>query len=479
MSRSKVDISQEQSTDQLGDAAYGEGVQESSFVQEDEDDSIDGLPSTAFSPINFNVTNRQIRDLHLSYSEGELDTSPAFQRGYVWDSTKASRLIESVLLHVPLPLVYTAEDSEGREVVIDGQQRLMTFFGFLSGKFPRGDGQRPFKLNQLKILKDLNGLSFSELRPDLQRAFRAYGVQVIKISSSTNEDVKFEIFERLNTGAVTLSAHELRNCIYRGPLNETIRRLSKHPAFVRALAVKSPPQRMIDAELVLRFLAFFEKTHFNYPGKMKNFMNSFMKGNRFATPDRQVEWEEKFVLACNNAYTVFGDKAFRRFLVGSARNPNGAWETSINRALFDCVMFWFARYEQRQIIPVKDQIRERFIGALSSDVDFINSITLGTSDASRVKRRFEIFQGIVDSIVSVTASERRSFTISEKKTLFDRDPTCGVCGNRVEMIDDAEVDHVIPYSAGGATSLQNARLAHRFCNRSRGDSELPSQKSRE
>jgi hypothetical protein len=102
----------------------------------------------------FDVSQRRVRDLVADYHNKELDPRPPFQRGYVWDRTKASRLIESVLLNVPLPLIYTAEEDNGLEVVIDGQQRLLTLFHFIDGTFPR-DG-RPFRLTKLKIMKDLN-----------------------------------------------------------------------------------------------------------------------------------------------------------------------------------------------------------------------------------------------------------------------------------------------------------------------------------
>jgi hypothetical protein len=101
----------------------------------------------AFQPMLFSTSTRRVRDLNSDYTNQELDPRPSFQRGYVWDLAKASRLIESVLLNVPLPLIYTAEESDSnKEVVIDGQQRLLTLFGYIKGQFPRNG--RPFRLKQ-------------------------------------------------------------------------------------------------------------------------------------------------------------------------------------------------------------------------------------------------------------------------------------------------------------------------------------------
>lgn len=444
------------------------GQSQREFVRETDQDDVGDLPPTAFSPINFNITNRRIADIYSSFNDKELDTTPPFQRGYVWDRIKASRLIESVLLHVPLPLVYTAEEPGGREVVIDGQQRLMTFIGFLSGKFPKDN--RPFRLTNLKILSHLNGKTYEEFDPSVKTAFRRYGVSIIRIDNTTHEDVKFEIFERLNTGAVTLSAQELRNCIYRGPFNDMIRKLAGLHQFTRVLALKDQPQRMADCEMILRFFAFNEKSYLNYNGKMKSFMNGFMKDFQSLSSERQDEWQNKFFLACDNTYTVFGDRAFRRFRAGDSKNVNGSWETAINRALFDCVMFWFARVEKRQIVASKDLLRERIIEAMVTDRAFSEAITLGTSDVSRVRVRFETVKHILDEVIHVPSNERRSFTLHEKQTLFDADPTCGICGQRVESIDDAEVDHAEGYAKGGSTTASNARLAHRYCNRARSRS---------
>jgi len=128
-------------------------------------------------------------------------------------------------------------------------------------------------------------------------------------------------------------------------------------------------------------------------------------------------------------------------------------------------MFAFSRLEKRQVIARKDELREAIIELMVNDQEFADAILLGTSDPSRVRTRFEKIRSVIDTHVDVIARERRVFTAAEKQQLFDLDPTCGFCGQRIESIDDAEVDHRVRFSHGGPTTIANARIAHRYCNR--------------
>lgn len=133
----------------------------------------------------------------------------------MWDATKASRLIESALLGIPIPVVYISQEPDNKEYVIDGQQRLTSFFSFMDGIFPDGSD---FKLTGLKVFREINGKKYRSLTDDFQDAIRYFKIRTITFKKESDQDLKFEIFERLNTGAVSLNDQELRNCIYRGGL---------------------------------------------------------------------------------------------------------------------------------------------------------------------------------------------------------------------------------------------------------------------
>lgn len=183
---------------------------------------------------------------------------------------KASRLIESALLGVPLPIIYLSEESDGNTCVIDGQQRLTSFLSFISGNFP---DNRSFKLSGLNVLTELNGKKFTELNDEQQEKILSYSIRVITFQKESAQDLKFEIFERLNTGSAQLNDQELRNCIYRGEFNELIKKLARYKEFTELMGFDEPKTRMEDCELVLRFCSFYYFTADNYKPSMKNFMN--------------------------------------------------------------------------------------------------------------------------------------------------------------------------------------------------------------
>ncbi len=183
------------------------------------------------------ITNRKIYTkqadaevdgLYRKHQRNKLIVQPDFQRHFIWDGKKASRLIESAILDIPIPSIYLAEEQDGREYVIDGQQRLISFFSFIDGKFPDG---KEFRLTGLKVLQELNTRSFKELDQHMQDKILYYKSRVITFTSESDEQLKFEVFERLNTGSVSLNNQELRNCIYHGPYIDLLRELSKEEDF--------------------------------------------------------------------------------------------------------------------------------------------------------------------------------------------------------------------------------------------------------
>ena len=320
----------------------------------------------------------------------------------------------------------------------------------------------------MKILSHLEKQGYSDLDGSLKKTINNFPIRVIKISKDSHPDVKFEIFERLNTGSVALSDQELRNCIYRGKYNELLCELANNPSFMKMLGINDSAARMQDVELVLRFMAFNSATHLNYNDKMRKFLNDHMRENRNISDELAELYKKAFVQAVESSYTVFGDRAFRRYSEGSSRNPSGKWENSINKAVYDVIMFWFARYPKNKVVESANAIREKFIELCVSDKEFSDAIMLGTADVGRVRTRFSKWGAALEPLIS-GVPDARVFPVTLKSELFDAEPKCGICGQNIHSIDDAEVDHIQPFSLGGATDPSNARLAHRFCNRSRGN----------
>ena len=295
----------------------------------------------------------------------------------------------------------------------------------------------------------------------------AQPLRLIVIEQDSDPDVKFEIFERLNLGAEKLNDQELRNCVCRGSYNDLLRDLARNSTLQRILGANAPHKRMVDRQMILRFLAMWRKTHLKYKAPMKQFLNREMRDYRHARPDEIGRMRNAFETAIELAYTVFGSNAFRRFTPGNSRNPNGGWETKLNLALWDTLLYTFGYYEKRDIVPNADRIREEFIDLSTNDAIFVEYITSTTDKPDRIRYRADQWRGRLQNIIGSVRREPRCFTLQLKRSLFDADPTCQICSQCIQDLDDAEVDHVEHYWRGGKTIPENARLAHRYCNRAR------------
>jgi len=427
------------------------------FEDQEEEQPIEILPKER--RVYSDKRDRSIFELYRQYQKGNLELRPEFQRLQVWDNLKSSRLIESVLLEVPIPVIYLSEESDSKYSVIDGQQRLSAFIKFLGNNL---------RLSGLTILAELNGKRFQDLPKNLQDKFENATIRIIEIRKESDPDVKFEIFERLNTGAVQLNAQELRNCIYRGRYNELLKELSENKDFQFLLGLKEPHNRMQDRELILRFFAFYHNTYLKYTPPMKRFLNKEMEKYRDLNDAEENKLRNVFKKSVRLTKIVFGDKAFHRFVTGSKEDPNGCYERKMNKGLFDIILFGFTMYDENQIIPNSDAIREELLWMMTHEEDFINAISgSGTDSKEKTLTRFDKWLSALKEIVGIPVTEPRTFSYQYKKQLWETNSTCAKCGQRIQIIDDAEVDHVEQYWRGGKTIPSNARLTHRYCNRSR------------
>lgn len=403
--------------------------------------------------------------LHGWIKRGRLELQPEFQRNFVWNTGKASKLVESVLLNVPIPVIYVAEDVGGKLEVVDGQQRLTSLASFVDGRFPDG---RDFRLTSLQVLDELNGRRFSELNDEQQNEIWNTTLRLIIIERDSHPDVKFEVFERLNEGAVKLNDQELRNCVYRGSYNELLASLANNAYMLKIMGATGPHPRMADRQLILRFFAMWRNTHLRYRSPMKQFLNREMEAHRFAKDRDLSEMRAAFEKSIEMAYAVFGANAFRRYNPGTEAQ-RGHWETKkLNMGLWDTVLYTFSFYEKAQVIPVADRIREEFLDLMTNDERFVDYITSTGDKPDRVQYRAEVWKERMNAVVGNPHREPRSFSRQLKEELFRNDPTCQICGQRIHDVDDAEVDHIEHYWRGGKTIPENARLTHRYCNRVRG-----------
>jgi hypothetical protein len=408
----------------------------------------------------------EVGSLHEKYKRGRLVLQPEFQRQYVWDRKKASRLVESVLLRVPLPIIYLSEQPDGKEYVIDGQQRLTSLFAFIDGRFPNGE---PFKLAGLTAYEELNKKAFPEIGQEFQDRIQYYNLRTVTLLKQSDPDLKFEIFERLNTGSEPLNDMELRNCVYRGRYNALLKELAGDPDFRALLKLSGPDTRMRDVELVLRFASFFHFSYLRYTSPMKRFYNQDMEKYQNISDQEAEVLRSAFKNALFLVRSLLGtDRAFKRYYPGGPQSPNGRWETKkFNASLYDVLMGVLCDKDRNQVMAARDSLREGWLELLSNDFDFNRAITVGTSAEEMVRLRFDKARQWVEGTLRGFRQQPRCFTLELKRQLFDANPTCALCNQGISEVDDAAVDHIQQYWQGGQTIPENARLTHRYCNMAR------------
>jgi hypothetical protein len=407
-----------------------------------------------------------IREFLTMKNDGELALQPQYQRNYVATDLIASKLIESILLDVPIPVVYLAEEQDGSYSVIDGQQRLTSFLSFLEGKFP---DTRLFKLSGLKVLPELNRKLFIDLDTELQKKIRSTTIHSIIIKKESNPDIKFEIFERLNTGSTKLNEDEIRNTVYRGSYIELLSELSENNVFHGLVRKDNFKKRMIYRGMILRFFALSEKSYLNYKASMKQFSNKELRDNRNLSLAKVKEYKLRFEHCLDLVKVVFGDMAFRRYMPGN-ENESGKWaDTQINMALYDIQMVGFVNYSKNEVLAKADLIREGLLDLMSNNQKFNEQLIWQTSNTDVLKKRFRTYMDMLETIIGDPKYSQRNFSFSVKEELFKENPFCAISGQKILAIEDSEVDHIIPYSKGGQTIKSNAQLVLRYFNRAKKD----------
>lgn len=303
---------------------------------------------------------------------------PDFQRRYVWTDILASRLIESILLNVPIPPCYLSQNDNFELDVIDGQQRLFSIYRFIDNQF---------RLKGLEVLVEFNGKRFHELPSKVQRQLKTHTLRCVLVTNESHPEVKFDVFERLNTNTVPLNSQELRNCIYRGVLNDLLKDAVNNQDWLRILGKKSSDKRMRDEELVLRFFAFQIAGLDSYRTPLKHWLNDVAKSGMKYSEQKISELRAIWDNAIRCSLTWFEpNECFRR--KGSR---------AINRALYDLVSFEASRSTPENAAAIRAGFREKYQELLSSE-EFQDLISRSVDHTKRTKRRFEMWNEAFEGI---------------------------------------------------------------------------------
>lgn len=313
----------------------------------------DNLIIEPFDPDSISIDQKPVPmdTLIRRLKQQSIKLNPSFQRNEVWDSQRRSRLIESIMLKIPLPMFYVASDEDGRWEVVDGLQRLSTIRNFILGD---KDGNQ-LVLQDLEFLGPiLNGKTYKQIEGDksqqrLINTIMETEMRFTVINPGTPEAVKRNIFKRINTGGLPLTAQEIRHALYQGPVTDLLIELVDSEEFKEAIGGKINDSRMGMRELIMYFLAFLVIPRNFYKGSVDNWLSNAMRvinlmptlnekdllqiytdGNIPDIGYKSIDdLKSCFKLAMTRATTLFGEHAFRKSLPDSSR------KTPVNKALFE------------------------------------------------------------------------------------------------------------------------------------------------
>lgn len=356
-------------------------------VDLDSNTGLDVVDDEPYAPVTerkvliqqYDYAVRQLVDMVI---EEELKLNPDYQRQYRWAADKASRFVESIIMNIPVPVVYFAEETDGTFSVIDGQQRLTSLLNFI-----RPEPGQELTLTGLKLRPDLNGKLFTDLNRIDKSAITKRPIRCIVVLNESDQALKFEVFERLNTGSSSLTEQEVRNSIYHGNFNDLIKDLAQNPDFIEMIALPEQHQRNMKAEeLILRFFAYRDLHEgAEYPGNYTEYLNNYMEQNRSLNSNTienlRYIFDHTVALIKN---LLDAGTAFRRPVVRGEDNRFA--HTLINGAIYESQMIAFSKVIEAG--RTGDLDRAKVIASFTDD-KYWGTLFQGTAKKATAIRRTE------------------------------------------------------------------------------------------
>ena len=361
-----------------------------SKVEEEDTSSITEIKEP-FDPRKIDIdTKTPTLDLmikRLKSNPPAIDLYPDFQRkAGIWSLEKESQLIESILMRLPLPAFYFDGSDENKWLVVDGLQRLTTLKKYIIDQV--------FALDHLEFLTQLKGKYYKDLPIEFQRRIEETQIIAYIIKPGTPEDVKFNIFKRINTGGEPLTPQEIRHALNQGLPAKVIAELAQIPAFRKATR-NINPDRMLDRDFVNRFVAFYLTPYEKYEPDLDTFLNKGMRKLKESDIDLK-KLKNDFSKAMDTAHAIFGKYAFRKQFAPNERLK------PVSKALFEVWSVALANLDdtERKILTENKRILvDQFIKIMNEDEKFLQAITQSTGDKSRVIKRFSTIKYLVQQTI--------------------------------------------------------------------------------
>lgn len=365
-------------------------------TEEDEEYLANETDSNTFIPAEVQISQRTINVYNLMerLDNGEIDLAPSFQRkGDLWSLEEQSRLIESLMLKIPIPAFYFNAADDDKWVIIDGLQRLSAFNNFLVGKEDGKDKRKKEKFQGMQYLKDFNGCTFDNLPRQYVRRIKETTLVAYTVEKGTPDEIVFNIFQRINTGGIILSPQEIRQALYQGNSTILIEKLAQCNEFLEATEHAIRSNRMQDREYITRFIAFTELDFKKeYKGNIDEYLIKAMRLVNNYSENELQRIEKSFKRTMNYCTKVFGNYAFRKYNKEKRRGP-------INKAIFEMWIVCFSEISDSQLNKLvynREQFLERF-EEIQQESIFITAVKAG--DQYSVNRRIEMARELVKEFV--------------------------------------------------------------------------------
>lgn len=361
--------------------------------QESDNEEIEGYEPTAgggwgdypLDAVFVRTEQRTVGEVVARIRKDRYVLDPDFQREFVWPANKQSKLIESCIMRIPLPVFYVAEATDGRMMVVDGLQRLTTFARFLDGEL---------KLTGLSNAdeqgsKELDGKFYDDLPINLQERVADTQLTMYILDAKAPERARLDIFERVNSGAV-LTRQQMRNALFNGPATRWLKAAAEAEPFQKATAGSLDSKTMRDREAINRFCAFAVLGPEDYnSGDMDGYLAKSLHALAKMDEDQRGALRHRFDASMNLNFELFGQHAFRKSLASESVD---APRSVINISLFETTAVALSKIHDQLGENEYESLRETIEG-LVHDEDFARAITYSTNSTQAVRTRFAIMEG--------------------------------------------------------------------------------------
>ncbi len=350
-----------------------------------------------FDPTEINIVPKQdtLRNLIERLRNDEIDMNTDFQRhADLWSPSQMSRLIESILIRFPLPAFYFDASDDNKWLVVDGLQRLSSIRKFVvNGK---EGSSKPLRLCGLEYLKALNGSIYNALSRQYQRRIDECPITLYLIQPGTPDNVKYSVFRRINTGGLVLNNQEIRNALAKPRERKFLQELAEDENLVRTMGDQS--KRMVDQELVLRFISFYIQDYLKSPKNIAVFMDEAMDAIKSYSDSDQRRLSRVFKKSTNLSFQIFGEMAFEK---RDATEPQRRKRK--NTSLFEVWTVCLAKLSEmdaEKLINGKEQVVNKLNMLLENDNEFLNSVSFATQKRDHVRIRYDRVGKIIQEITN-------------------------------------------------------------------------------